>query len=174
MTFASGKTPPPVATGVTLDDYRIAGPLGSSGTITVLRRALRILGAFALVALLAACGAGSERMTERASPTMTPAPPTATSAGLTSPPHATIDPRPVVMPGSVVLRVGETQVFIAAQQERGSFGPPIRATWSVSPTSLGTITEDGVFVARSVGTGSVVATVPGSLSFTGFATVTVR
>ncbi|MBI2325633.1 MAG: Ig-like domain-containing protein [Chloroflexi bacterium] len=98
---------------------------------------------------------------------------TATPSTATSP-AATIDPRPVVMPSAVTLRVGETQRFAAAQQERGSFGPPIRVTWSVSPPSLGTITPDGVFTAASVGTGTVTATLPGSLPFSGSATVTVR
>jgi hypothetical protein len=88
-------------------------------------------------------------------------------------PAATIDPRPVVMPPTATLRVGETQRFIAAQQERGSFGPPIRVAWSVSPPSLGSITADGVFTASSVGTGSVTATLPGT-PFTGTASVTVR
>ncbi|HMC54600.1 MAG TPA: Ig-like domain-containing protein, partial [Gemmatimonadaceae bacterium] len=85
---------------------------------------------------------------------------------------------PVLVPRSIsvttnapTLRIGEmTQATAVVKDANGTVMPNVTVTWSSAPTSVVTISSNGLALAKGVGTGSVSASASG---VTGSATLTV-
>jgi len=113
---------------------------------------------------------------------------TATADGVTATADVTVicaAPGVVVSPPAVTLDEGETRLFTATLVDpEGSSALPGTVVWSCDDETVGTIDEDGLFVALCEGTVTVTATVGGSdeivatqvdgIEETGTAVVTVR
>jgi PGF-pre-PGF domain-containing protein len=90
--------------------------------------------------------------------------------------HSTLEP-PVlasitVSPATVTLAAGEVQQFTAtAYDQTGSEMPRVVVTWTISDGTIGTLDENGLFMARSAGSATITAS---NGTVQGTATVTVQ
>jgi len=67
-----------------------------------------------------------------------------------------------IEPEQVTVAIGKTQAFTAkAFDSNGNILSDVTFTWQVVPDTLGTITDTGLFTAKSIGSGVVIASTEG-------------
>lgn len=67
-----------------------------------------------------------------------------------------------IEPKQVTVAIGKTQAFTAkAFDSNGNILSDVTFTWQVVPDTLGTITDTGLFTAKSIGSGVVIASTEG-------------